>query len=53
MITHPLFVDDIFCNVYGLNSDLSALKAILKLFGNAIGMWINMEKSCIILNNYS
>jgi hypothetical protein len=35
VVSHLLFVDDIFCSVYGSQRDLSSLKRILNLFHSA------------------
>jgi hypothetical protein len=51
MVSHLLFIDDVFYSVSGSLRNLASLKRILDLYCKAMGMMINMEKSCILLNN--
>jgi hypothetical protein len=53
IVSHLLFVDDIFCSVNGARGDIKALRKILNRYCLATCMSINLEKSCIILNNFS
>ena len=46
------FIDDVFCSVNGSLRDVSELKWILDLYFRAIGMLINLEKSCVIINKW-
>lgn len=50
-ITNMLFVDDIFCSLFGSRRNLNFFKGILNLFCRAMGMKVNMEKSCLFLNH--
>jgi len=53
MVSHMLFVDDVFCNVFGSLRDVSMLKIILDQYCRARRILINLEKSCILINNCS
>jgi hypothetical protein len=48
MISHLLFIDDIWVSIYGSLRDMSSLKKTLDLFCKATGMKINLEKSCLL-----
>jgi hypothetical protein len=48
IVSHLLFVDDIFCSVNGARGDIQALRKIIDRYCLATGMSINLEKSCII-----
>jgi hypothetical protein len=50
-VTHLLFIDDIFCSLFGSQRNLNSFKNILNLYCSATGMKVNMEKSCLILNH--
>jgi hypothetical protein len=50
-VTHLLFVDDIFCNLFSSQRNLNSFKNILNLYCSATRMKVNMEKSCLILNH--
>jgi len=47
-IPHLFFIDDIWVSIYGSLRDMYSFKKTLYLFYKAIGMNINMEKSCLI-----
>jgi hypothetical protein len=49
-VTHLLFVDDIFCSLFGSQRNLNSFKFILNILCSATGMKVNMEKSCLLLN---
>jgi hypothetical protein len=51
MVSHLLFVDDVFYNVSRSLRNLALLKRILDLYCKATRMMIDMDKSCILLNN--
>jgi hypothetical protein len=52
-ITHLLFVDDIFLSVFASQTKLISLKKIIDLYCKVTGMMINLDKSNMILNNFS
>jgi len=53
LVTHLLFVNDIFCNFFGSQRNLNVFKNILNLFCSTMGMKVNMEKSCLFLNHFT
>jgi hypothetical protein len=53
MVSHLLFIDDIWCSIYGSLRDISSLKKTLDLYCKATCMWINLEKSCLLTNQCS
>ena len=52
MISHLIFVDDVFYSVNGSPREVSELKRILDLCFRATCMLINLEKSCVIINKW-
>jgi len=52
-VSHLLFVDDVLCSVYDCFLDVSNLKRIMDSYCKSMGMMINMDKSCFVLNNCS
>jgi hypothetical protein len=49
-ICHILFIDEILCFINGTTNDTGALRGVLDLFCMCIGMQINVDKSCLIIN---
>jgi hypothetical protein len=51
LVTYLLFIDDIFCSLFGSQMNLNSFKSILNLYYSTTGMKVNMEKSYLILNH--
>ena len=50
-LTHLLFVDDVLPFGFGTFEEWIAFKVLLDTFCEALGMFINSEKSCFLYNN--
>lgn len=48
MVSHVLFVDDVWVNIFGSLRDVSSLSKALDLFCKAISMKINLDKFCLL-----
>jgi hypothetical protein len=48
MVSHLLFIDDVWVNIFGSLRDVSSLSKALDLFCKATGMKINLDKSCLL-----
>jgi hypothetical protein len=49
-ITHLLFFDDVLLFGDGTSQELRSLRTILDLYCKAMGMELNLRKSCMLLN---
>jgi hypothetical protein len=49
-VSHLLFFDDVLCFTNEMLTDVEALRGVMYLFYRAIGMVINIDKSCVFLN---
>jgi hypothetical protein len=50
-ISHLLFMDDIFISLFSSIQDMSFKNSLNLFFTSILGMKVNLDKSCLILNH--